>query len=208
MFNFDELSVPLSSMDAAGDTALPINQSINQCSDVNRTVQKETAVNNHATVDHSYSSVLARNTQTEQSKQQLSKFRQSMVSDVYIDQRDKDRRATSFIISGLSTSTNCPDQIFFTDLCLNEFNIQIDIANTKRLGNSPSSATPTSKIQPLPVSVKHPDQAKMIISSARQLRHSNVSVIRNNVLINANLTEAEATAAYELRCRRRVTAIR
>jgi len=46
----------------------------------------------------------------------------------------------------------------------------------------------------------------MIISSASQLRHSNVSVIRNNIFINANLTKAEATAAYELRCRRRVTA--
>jgi len=87
-------------------------------------------------------------------------------------------------------------------------NIQIDIVNTKRLGNNPSSATPSSKIQPLLVSVKNLDQAKMIISSARQLRHSNVSVIRNNVFINANLTKAKATAAYELRCRRRVTAAR
>jgi len=55
MFNIDEVSVPLSSMDAADDTVLPINQ----CSNVNLTVQIETAVNNHATVDHSYNSVVA-----------------------------------------------------------------------------------------------------------------------------------------------------
>jgi len=61
--------------------------------------------------------------------------------------RNKDRRATSFIISGFPTSTNCPDQKIVTDLCLNEFNMQMDIANTKRLGNTPSSATPSSEIQ-------------------------------------------------------------
>jgi len=135
-----------------------------------------------------------------------------MVAAVYFDRRDKDRRATSFIISGLQTSTNCPDQTCFTDLCLNEFNIQIGIANTVHHATwrhvYPSSAIPSSEIQPLLVSVKNPDQAKIIISSARRLRQSNVSVIRNNVFINANLTKAKATVAYELRCRRRVTAAR
>jgi len=48
----------------------------------------------------------------------------------------------------------------------------------------------------------------MIISLARRLRHSNVSIIHNDVFINANLTKAEATAAYELRCARRLTAAR
>ena len=179
-------------------------------SNSNLATQSEIGEIIEAAVKHSYSSVAARNTQTEQSKHELSKFRQSMVAAVYVDQRDKDRRATSFIISGLPTSSSFPDQQIVTDLCSNEFNIQIDIASTKRLGKTsmPSTSSSSAKIQPLLVNVKNPDHAKTIISSARRLRQSTVSAIRDNVFINANLTKAEATAAYELRCRRRVNLAR
>jgi len=46
------------------------------------------------------------------------------------------------------------------------------------------------------------------ISSARQLRQSIASLVRDNVYINPNLTKAEASAAYELRCRHREAANR
>jgi hypothetical protein len=201
MFNIDEVSVPSTPLDAAISDG--INLPITHCSNNNITVQSATGVNINSQNKPSYSSVAARNTQTEQSKQ-LAKLRQSMVAAVYVDQRDKDRRSTSFIVSGLPTASNCPDKKLVTDLCLHEFNLHVGISSTKRLGktSSPSSSSST-KIQPLLVSVQNPDHAKLIISSARQLRQSVVPVIRDNVFINANLTRAEASAAYELRCRRR-----
>jgi len=77
MFNIDEVSVPLSPMDAVicDDTILPINQ----CSNANLPVPTDTSVNDHATVNQSYSSAAARNTQREQLKQQRPKFQQSAV---------------------------------------------------------------------------------------------------------------------------------
>jgi hypothetical protein len=51
--------------------------------------------------------------------------------------------------------------------------------------------------------VKNVDHAKRIISSARHLRQSQDPLVRDNVYINPNLTKAEASAAYELRCRHR-----
>ena len=56
--------------------------------------------------------------------------------------------------------------------------------------------------------MKSADQAKTIISSARRLRQSTVPLIRDNVFINANLTKAEALAAYQIRCRHRDSALR
>jgi len=53
--------------------------------------------------------------------------------------------------------------------------------------NTPLISTSSTKIQPLLVSVKNPDQAKMVNSSARRLRHSKVSVICENVFINVHL---------------------
>jgi hypothetical protein len=204
MFNIDEVSVPPISMDNNFS-----DDKVFHCSNADPVVQHDIGGNIKASVKRSYNSVAAHNIPTEQSKRELSKFRQSMVAAVYVDQRDKDRRATSFIISGLPTSSNVPDQQIVTDLCSNEFNIQVDIASTKRLGKtSRTSSSSTTTIQPLLVNVKNPGHAKVIISSARRLRQSTVSVIRDNVFINANQTKAEATAAYELRCRRRANVAR
>jgi hypothetical protein len=198
MFNIDELPP----MDA--DTCDP---KVAQCS-IN-TVQSGIGENIQAIVRPSYSSVAAHNTQTEHSKHELSKFRQSMVAAVYVDQRDKDRRATSFIITGLLPSPSFTDQQIVTDLCSNEFNLQVNIASTKRLGKTSASLSSSStKTQPLLVNLKNPDHTKTIISSARRLRQSTASVIRDNVFINPNLTKAEAAAAYELRCRRRLNVAR
>ena len=114
-------------------------------------------------------------------------------------------RASSFIVPGLPTSTDHSDKCIVTDLCSNEFDFQVDIVNIKRLGKASSSST---KVQPLLVNVKNADYAKQIISSARRLRQSTVSLVRDNVFVNPNLTKAEASAAYELRCRHRETAAR
>ena len=79
--------------------------------------------------------------------------------------------------------------------------MQVDIVYTKRLGKPSTSST--AKTLPLLVNVKNVNHAKLIISSARQLRQSTVPFIRDNIFINPNLTKAEASAAYELRCRQR-----
>jgi hypothetical protein len=130
-----------------------------------------------------------------------SKIRQSMVAVVYVDQQDKERRAGSFIVSGLVLLSEHSDKAMVTYLCSSEFRIQVDVINTKRLGKLAVSST--AKIQPLLVSLKDADQAKCIISSAHQLRQSSVPGVRENVFVNANRTKAEASAAYELRCRHR-----
>jgi hypothetical protein len=152
-----------------------------------------------------FSSVVGRNvkSQPNQVHQQMTKLRQSMVAAVYLDQRDKDRRAGSFIISGLPTSTAYPDKVLVSELCSEEFNVKIDIISIKRLGKLSSPSSSSNKIQPLLVHVKNPDNAKLILSSARKLRRSTVPFVCENVYINPNLTKAEADAAYELRCRRR-----
>jgi len=120
-------------------------------------------------------------------------------------QHDRDIRSSSFIISGLLLSVVYSDKYIVMELCLNEFNIQVDIVSTKSLHKaSPSS----NKIQPLLVDIKNVDHAKHIISSARQLRQSIASLVRDIVYINPNLTKAEASAAYELRCSHREAANR
>ena len=163
----------------------------------------------NTTTKQLYSSVAGRSIQPKQTEQQFTKLRQSLVAAVYIDQRDKDNRASSFIISGLPTSAVQSDTSIVKELCSNEFHVQIDVVNTKRLGKTLSSSSSSSvKVQPLLVNVKNADHAKQIVSSARQLRQSAVPLVRDNVFINPNLTKAEATAAYELRCRHRETAAR
>jgi len=51
-----------------------------------------------------YSSVTGQNIQSQQPLKQLLQFRQSLVASVYIDQRDRDSCASSFIIFGLPSS--------------------------------------------------------------------------------------------------------
>ena len=46
-------------------------------------------------------------------------------------------------------------------------------------------------------------QAQQLISSAKQLRQSSDSAVRDHVYINPDLTRAEAEAAYQLRLQRR-----
>ena len=142
-------------------------------------------VTNKTSKKQSYcnSCVAGRNIQPQQPLKQFSQFRQSLVAAVYIDQRDRDSHASSFIVSGLPTSTDHSDKSIVTDLCSNEFNVQVDIVNTKRLGKASSSST---KVQPLLINVKNADHAKQIISSVRRLRQSTVYLVRDNVFINPN----------------------
>ena len=66
----------------------------------------------------------------------------------------------------------------------------------------------TGRTQPLLVILKTVAQAARIITAARNLRISSNSQIRQGVYISADLTKAEANAAYQVRCKRRQAAER
>jgi len=59
------------------------------------------------------------------------------------------------------------------------------------------------KVRPLKVTVRTAEQAISVIAAARNLRKSNDEYIQSNVYINADLTKAQAHAAYQARCQRR-----
>jgi len=104
----------------------------------------------------------------QQPLKQLAKFRQSLVSAVYVDQSVRDSRASSFIFSGLPISPSHSDRSIVTETFLNECHVEVDIINTKRLGKSQpstSSSSPTA-IQLLLVNVRTTEHAKLIISSS------------------------------------------
>jgi len=130
-------------------------------------------------------------------------IREAAVTAFYVDKAEAERRESSFIVSGLLSSHSSSDGELVSALCQEELGLSLDIAFTKRLGK-----VIPDKVQPLLVHVKQVDQAKSVISSARQLRSSAQPNIRDHVYINANLTKAASRAAYELRCRRRQAASR
>ena len=179
MFNIDEISVPPLSMDPYVSEV--INGAISSNSMVASAEQSGHAAANNST-KLSYSSVASQKNQTQQPLKQLTQFRQSLVAAVYIDQSVRDSRASSFIISGLPISAEHSDKALVTEISSNEFNIQVDIVNTKRLGKTLSSSSSTVSLPHL-VNVKNTEHAKQIISSARQLRQSAVPFVRDNVYI-------------------------
>ena len=125
-------------------------------------------------------------------------IRENVIAAVYVDQAAHGRRATSFIVSGLPTSTDLSDSAIVAQSCSAELGLQPNITATKRLGK------PTSgKIQPILVQTKDVQGAQSVINNAKRLRQSNFPFIKSAVFINANLTKAEAMASYEMRSRRR-----
>jgi hypothetical protein len=129
------------------------------------------------------------------------KFTDSVVAAMHVDQTERKQRASSVIVSGLAENTFISDSDLFSNLCISEFGIRADVGATKRLGREIQG-----KIKPLLVQLKNDSQAQVLISSARQLRHSTKAHVRDNVYISANLTKAESLAAFQLREKRRQNA--
>ena len=128
---------------------------------------------------------------------------ESVVAAVYVDSQRRQNRATNFIVSGLPPSDVRPDQNAVIDLCRREFNEVADVVHCKRLGKPIAG-----RVQPLLVVLKTAAQAVRIISAAKNLRQSTDPHTCQHVYIAANLTKAEARAAYEVRCERRQAAER
>ena len=115
---------------------------------------------------------------------------------VYNDQRERESRSNSVIISGLPTR-DCSDKQSVIELFDVEFNLHTEVTHCKRLGQPLPC-----KIQPLLIVFRSADEAKLILSNAKRLRQS-TDKTRDQVYINPHLTKAEARAAFERRCQRR-----
>ena len=118
---------------------------------------------------------------------------------MYIEQNSKERRANSFIISGLPAASDKSDSELALRLCNDEFGLTVDMQSTKRLGREA-----TDRPRPLVVFIRSREQAQAIIQTAKRLRQSSDATVRSQVYINPNLTKAEAKAMYEIRQRRRL----
>ena len=145
-----------------------------------------------ANTQHSYS------LQQHKPLQHVTSFQQSIIAAVYADQSEHKRRESSLIVSGLRESQTQNDKVLFTNLCREEFDVQVDVVSTKRLGR----LQPT-KVRPLLIVTGVADQAQHLIAAAKQLRKSLNPDVRTSVYFNRNMTKAEAEAAYRARVQRR-----
>jgi hypothetical protein len=129
-------------------------------------------------------------------------LRTNLLSAVYVEQNSKDRRARNIIVQGLpEPGNNAGDLEHIRDLLQVEFagcDRVLTVTSCRRLGKKVSD-----RHQPLLVTMASVEQAKYLIEHARTLRESVNALVRGHIFINADLTVAEAKAAFELRCRRR-----
>ena len=117
------------------------------------------------------------------------------------------QRRSNVIISGLPESQEyqgrvMTDEEAFCKLCEEHLTVKPSIARQgcRRLGKLRGNS---SKSRRLLVPLTTEENAKSLLSVARNLRHSDISDVATNVYINPDLTPAEAKLAYEKRVRRR-----
>lgn len=133
---------------------------------------------------------------TVDSRKQL---KEDILASMYIDMDLKQRRANNIIISGLPHKSPRDDLHAVTRLLTDEFDLRHEPAvSCRRVGRHVDG-----RIQPLLVTMESRQDADYVISSAKLLRRSRDPSVREHVFISADLTPAEARAAYEVRCRRR-----
>jgi hypothetical protein len=131
--------------------------------------------------------------------QRVDTFKQSVVTALYVDQSLKRSRENSLIVTSFAPTPTRTDKELFADLCIAEFQLQPDVVSVKRLGQPLAG-----RVQPLLVYLKQAAQAKRLTDAAKQLRRSSDPTVRERVFINANLTKAEAAAAYQVRVQMRL----
>jgi len=125
-------------------------------------------------------------------------LRNAVVSAVYSDFEEKDRRAKNIVVSGLSPSSSSSDKTLIENLCHTEFQLNPQIVKCRRLGKSIPD-----RVQPILVVFQTVREADFLIANAKWLRQSSNPAVKNSVYINPDLTKAESLAAYQRRCRRR-----
>lgn len=125
-------------------------------------------------------------------------LRRDVVASMYVDMELKQRRARNIIVSGVPYSSD--DFSYVTNLIAEEFDLHyIPTVMCRRIGRQTDG-----RIQPLLVTLESSEDAAYFVANARLLRRSHDQLVRQHVYISADLTPAEAKAAYEIRCRRRL----
>ena len=108
-------------------------------------------------------------------------FHEAVVTAVHTDQRARERRAKSVVVSGLATDTGSSDTAMFHRLCVSEFGFDAEVTYTRRLGN-----VIDGRIQPLLVCFQSAEVANELVKNAKLLRNSVNTAVRENVYINHN----------------------
>jgi len=127
-----------------------------------------------------------------------------LLSAMYVDLEQKKRRANNIIISGLPVAADDRQGVqSFLQVEFQEIAPNLQVTSTRRLGRQQSD-----RIQPLLVTCSNVDDAQFILNNVRRLRKSANSLVRGQVYINPDLTKAEASAAFEMRQRRRAARAR
>ena len=127
-------------------------------------------------------------------------LQQAVVSAVYNDIAEHNRRSRNIVISGLPATGDVNDKQRVESLLNDEFAMSVDVIKCRRLGRQQPG-----RVQPLLAVLPSASDTKYLIDNARRLRYSSNPSVRESVYINADLTKAEAHAAYQQRCRRRGT---
>ena len=151
-----------------------------------------------ATANAEHASTTAAVPATRGVKPRPASLKEAVVTAVHNDQRDRERRARTVIVSGLRQQNTMTDADCFRQLVAHEFSVDPVIKFTKRLGG-----TVDNRVQRLLVGLQSADQATNLIQRAKQLRRSTDEHVRRFVYINSNLTAVESKLAFEERCRRR-----
>jgi len=130
-------------------------------------------------------------------------LKEDVMTAMYVDLEDKQRRATNIIVSGLQPEVSLSDSASVCRMLSDEFDWVEDellctIKSCRRVGKFQPD-----KIQPLLIIFNSSEIAAHFIANAKLLRQSHNPLIREKLFISADLTPSEARAAYELRQRRR-----
>ena len=135
-------------------TSSSINTSTTDSSVVQHPLPVDVTVNNQ----HSQST-LSRSRAVKNPSPNIS-FKNAVISAVYADFEEKDRRAKNVVISGLSTSSES-DKSLVEKLCLTEFDFMPAIAKCRRLGQPRSDRT-----QPILVVFQSVADAEYLVKNA------------------------------------------
>jgi hypothetical protein len=126
-------------------------------------------------------------------------MKQAVVSAVYSDMKDRDRRSRNIVVSGIPITVPVDDPSAAVSAVIErEFHSKPDIVRCRRLGKLQQG-----RIQPILVSLQTDEQASYFVQNAKSLRHSEDDYTRKSIFINRDITKAEARAAYDERCERR-----
>jgi len=126
-----------------------------------------------------------------------------LLSAMYVDLEQKKRRANNIIISGLFATDDRQGVQSFLQVEFDEIAPNLQVTSTRRLGRQQSD-----QIQPLLATCSNVDDVQFILNNSRRLRKSANSLVRCQLYINPDLTKAEASAAFEMRQRRRAATAR